>query len=292
MITSMTGYGRGTNTHNGLEVTVEIRSVNNRFLDISLKLPRSLSAFEQHIREAISKSIKRGRVNVWVALKGDEDKSTKFTLNHGMVKEYVRLATELEEKYGFPGKPAIEQIMALPDVVTIEPEEQADEEIWQCADIAISQALQELDSMRIREGEEIYKDFENRIDALDILAERVKKIADDGPKIELSKLKERVKRLIDNDELDEYRLELEMALISDRIDISEECTRFFSHIVLFRELLNKAESQGRKLNFLLQEMNREANTMASKTFTPEISHLVVSMKEEIEKIREQVQNIE
>jgi uncharacterized protein (TIGR00255 family) len=292
MITSMTGYGRGSASYGDMEIIVELRSVNNRFLDVSLKLPHTFTAYEQQIRELIGAHISRGRVSVWMVLKGTEETSTNFSVNHSLVKRYLNAARELNEKYGVQGELNIASILALPDVLVMDVEKDADESNWVCARQALVQALEQMSSMRRREGSEIYKDFVARIDELELYVQRMKDLSEHGPDLELSKLKERVKRLIGNEKIDDYRLEMELALISDRIDISEEITRFFSHITLFREMMNEEPSQGRKLNFLLQEMNREANTMASKAFTAEISHLVVKIKEEIEKIREQVQNIE
>jgi uncharacterized protein (TIGR00255 family) len=292
MITSMTGYGRGGASCGEIEITVELRSVNNRYLDVTLKIPHILSIYERQIRESIGAYVGRGRVNVCMMLKGEEEKENSFSVNHSLVKQYLTAARELNEKYGVQGELNIASILALPDVLVMDVKEDADESVWLCAKQALIQSLEQLIAMRRREGEEIYKDFVARIDELEVCVQRMKELSEHGPEIELLKLKERVKRLIDNEKMDDYRLEMELALISDRIDISEEITRFISHITLFREMMNEEPSQGRKLNFLLQEMNREANTMASKAFTAEISHLVVKIKEEIEKIREQVQNIE
>jgi uncharacterized protein (TIGR00255 family) len=292
MITSMTGYGRGSASYGDMEIIVELRSVNNRFLDVSLKLPHTFTAYEQQIRELIGAHISRGRVSVWMVLKGTEETTNNFSVNHSLVKRYLNAARELNEKYGVQGELNIASILALPDMLVMDVEEDADESNWVCARQALVQALEQMSAMRRREGSEICKDFVARIDALEVCVQQMKELSEHGPDLELSKLKERVKRLIGNEKIDDYRLEMELALISDRIDISEEITRFVSHITLFREMMNEEPSQGRKLNFLLQEMNREANTMASKAFTSEISHLVVKIKEEIEKIREQVQNIE
>jgi len=292
MITSMTGYGRGTGSNSFLEITAEVRSVNNRFLDISLKLPKSLSIFEQQVRELVGKHVARGRVNVWMSINGQDDKTNKFIVNNALVEAYIKIADQIAQQYGIEGNLTIDQIMILPDVIAVESEEAADEETWAIAKTALEEALSQLAEMRRREGVEMEKDFVERINTLESLSNRIEALAVKGPEMELSKIRERVKRLLDNEQIDEYRLEMELALISDRIDISEECIRFKSHITLFREMLQEVKSQGRKLNFLLQEMNREANTMASKAYTAEISHLVVKIKEEIEKVREQVQNIE
>ncbi len=292
MIASMTGYGSGAHAVNGVEISVEVRSVNNRYLDISFKLPKRLSVYEQHVREIVAKYVSRGRINVWMSIKGEEDKSSSFVVNHALVDAYMRIANEIAERHGVSGALTLEQIITLPDVIAVDLDESADEQTWECAKTALEEALAQMLEMRRREGVEIKKDFIERIDALESLVNDIEKLSKTGPEIELSRLRDRVKRFLDNEQIDEYRLELELALISDRIDISEECTRFKSHITLFREMLEDDKSQGRKLNFLLQEMNREANTMASKSFTSEISHDVVKIKEEIEKIREQVQNIE
>lgn len=288
----MTGYGGSANAVDNIEISVEVRSVNNRFLDISFKLPKKLSVYEQQVREIVGKYVSRGRVNVWMAIKGEEDKSNSFVVNHALVDAYVRIAKEIAERHGVGGALTIDQIMTLPDVIAVDVDEGADEKTWECAKAALEEALTQMVEMRRREGVEIKKDFVERIASLEALVNDIEKLSQNGPEVELSKLKDRVRRQLDNDQVDEYRLELELALIADRVDISEECTRFRSHITLFREMLEDEKSQGRKLNFLLQEMNREANTMASKAFTSEISHNVVKIKEEIEKIREQVQNIE
>lgn len=287
----MTGYGHGTFAKNGLEVTVEIKSVNNRFLDVAVKLPKLLYLYEQNIRELVAAYINRGRVSIWINHKGAAEEVNSFTVNHILLGAFKKAAQEIKEQHGIGGELSLEQILALPDVITTTLTE-GNEETWQVAKIAVEMALKELVSMRNREGAEIHKDFVDRMKTLTDYVMRVNELSLLGPKQELDKLKDRVKRLITHEQIDEYRLELELALLSDKIDISEECTRFSSHIALFREMLKSPKSQGRQLNFLLQEMNREANTMASKAYTAEISHTVVKMKEEIEKIREQVQNIE
>lgn len=291
MISSMTGYGQGVQTTEKYKISVEIKSVNNRYLDVSLKLPRVLSLYEQKVRELVGAFVNRGRVSIWMNLKNVGEQTQNFAVNHELLHAYVSLVDEIKGKHRLAGDLTLEQVLALPDVITIDAEK-ADEDVWRCAKSALEMALKELVTMRNREGEEMKKDFVARLDTLSEYVDNVETLSAQGPREELAKLKERAKRLVDNEQLDEYRLELELAIISDRIDVSEECTRFNSHITLFREMLEDATSQGRQLNFLLQEMNREANTMASKAYTAEISHTVVKMKEEIEKIREQVQNIE
>ncbi len=291
MISSMTGYGQGVQIIENYEISVEVKSVNNRFLDVSLKLPRILSSYEQKVREVVGTFIKRGRISVWMNLKNVGEQTQSFSVNHELLHAYLSAVEEVRQKHGLSGELSLEQLFALPDVMTFETEK-ADEKVWLGAKSALESAMRDLVVMRNREGEEIEKDFVERLNTLSDYVGTVSTLSAMGPREELEKLKERARRLVNNEQLDEYRLELELAIISDRIDVSEECTRFNSHITLFREMLNDSASQGRQLNFLLQEMNREANTMASKAYTAEISHTVVKIKEEIEKIREQVQNIE
>ncbi|RPI00035.1 MAG: YicC family protein [Calditrichaeota bacterium] len=292
MVNSMTGYGRGGHICGELEVVAEIRSVNNRFLDIAFKFPKKLANFEQQARDIISAVIGRGRINVWIGMNGAQEIEQSLTINHPLVANYLHVAKDVESTYHLKNDITVKDLLVLPDVLIAEAGESADEESWEATKIALKKALEEMSAMRRREGEELCKDLILRINELERYLFNMQDLSRNAPELELGKLKERVKRLIDREQVDEYRLEMEMALIADRIDISEEITRFFSHITLFRELLQDESSQGRKLNFLLQEMNREANTMASKAYTSEISHLVVKIKEEIEKIREQVQNIE
>jgi len=288
----MTGYGSSIKKSKDIEVSVEVRSVNNRFMDISLKLPKSLSNYEQNIRGLVNHYVTRGRINIWVVLKQEEEKYENLELNQGLVEAYLRLAKEVSEKYNVPNNLDVRQIFELPDVISFEPEEAADERIWACTEESLKEAMKQLNDMRKREGREIYKDFQTRISLLQKYINDIEDIAENGPEIEMDKMRQRVRKIIAGKKVDQDRLETEMAIIADKIDITEECTRFRSHNTAFLELLDAETSQGRKLNFLLQEMNREANTMASKAFTSDISHLVVKIKEEVEKIREQVQNIE
>ncbi|MDZ7722136.1 MAG: YicC/YloC family endoribonuclease [candidate division KSB1 bacterium] len=292
MITSMTGYGQSVVMENRIEVNTEVRSVNNRYLDISLKTPKSLSNYEGEIRELVGKYAARGRVNLWVTVKREEEKYENLDVNHALVTAYLRLGRELSDQYGVDNNLDVKRLFELPDVIIFETEDQADQAVWNCAKKSIKEALIQMKTMRDREGKEIEADFRARIKRLKSVVNDVESIALNGPKIELEKLRERVRGLVSKKQLNEPRLETELAIIADKIDISEECTRFSSHNTVFLELLDKPVSQGRKLNFLLQEMNREANTMAAKAFTSDILARGCRAKEEIEKIREQVQNIE
>jgi uncharacterized protein (TIGR00255 family) len=292
MLKSMTGYGRGIAKRDDIEITVEVRSVNNRFLDLVLKLPRTFSNFEQKVRELVAKYVRRGRINVWIGITSGDDKYRHLSVNKDLVDVYLRAAKDLSEKLDIEHRIDIDNLLTLPDIFVAENEENADEETWQCIDEALSCALEELNAMRVNEGEALWQDFDKRIQNLEHLIQTIDDIAVNRPPEEFKKLRERVSKLFPAENCDEGRLEQELAILADRIDITEECVRFRSHNRLFMELLNGEEAQGRKLNFLLQEMNREANTIGAKATSAEISHLVVNVKEEIERIREQVQNVE
>ncbi len=274
-----------------MEITVEVRSVNNRFLDLIIKTPRSLTNYEQQIRDIVGKFVKRGRVNVWIGITNEAEKYQELILNKPLVKTYLDIALELKE-LDVPGQVDINQLLTLPEILTVDSENDVEESTWLCAKSALEQALGEMNKMRVAEGNELYKDFVARVNQLEDVISKVQKLAESAPVEQMDKLRNRVKRLVPDTIVDEGRLEMELAIIADRIDITEECVRFHSHNKLFLEMLKDDESQGRKLNFLLQEMNREANTIGSKTSNPEVSHLVVQIKDQVEKIREQIQNIE
>jgi uncharacterized protein (TIGR00255 family) len=292
MLSSMTGYGRGISRNENLEVTAEVRSVNNRFLDVVIKMPKSLSNYEQKIREQIARSISRGRLNVWITFTGGEVQFRNLTVNKPLLAAYTRLAKEIQKEFDVQGSLDINRLFELQDVFVQNGTDSADEETWMLVREALDEALVQLSDMRGREGVELKKDIAARIAHLSKTVTDIERLAKGRPVEELDKLRSRIQPLMKNEIVDAGRFEMELAIIADRIDISEECVRFHCHNKLFSELLESQESSGRRLNFLLQEMNREANTIGSKAASSEISHLVVEIKEEIERIREQIQNVE
>jgi uncharacterized protein (TIGR00255 family) len=209
-----------------------------------------------------------------------------------LAKAYKRLLVELQHELEIPGEIGIEHVIALPDLITMEGNEEKAEETWAVVLHSLENALHELVEMRHREGQELLVDLKKRLELLENNITNIESVAVDRSHTAMDKLRERVSNLMKNKEIDEGRLEQEIALLADRLDITEECVRFHSHNKLFLESLESKEAPGRKLNFLLQEMNREANTIGAKASDAQISHIVVAVKEEIEKIREQVQNIE
>lgn len=292
MIASMTGFGRAVVKQNDIEITIEIRSVNNRFLDLSLRIPRILSIYEQNIKDLVGKILSRGRINISITVANGNDTTNNLTLNRPLASAYARLAQEMKNELGLSGEINVSQMLLLPDIINADIPPEENEKYWSCAEIALNKALAEVQSMREREGIELRKDFETRLHHLEELLQKIETLVANRPQVELDKLRQRIKMLLKEEKIDEGRLEMELAFLADRLDVTEECIRFHSHNKAFLLMLDTESAPGRKLNFLLQEMNREVNTIGSKASSAEISHVVVEIKDEVEKLREQVQNIE
>ncbi len=296
MLTSMTGFGRGEHTGEfGISVTAEIRSVNSRFLETSVRLPRTMSEREFEVREIIRKGLGRGKINLNVTItSGDDAASVALTVNEVAARGYFLLLDKLRTVAGVTAEITLRDLTSFNDVFISDGAgtDRAAEE-WNVVQESIRKAIDSLNGMRQQEGAELEKDFRNRIANLESIVTAVEQQSKDAAKDEYTALKQRVAELIgDSAVLNSERLELEIALLAERLDITEEIVRFRSHIKFFLEALESKEPSGRKLNFLLQEMNREINTMGSKSTNAAIAHVVVGAKEEMEKIREQVQNIE
>ena len=296
MLTSMTGFGRGEHTGEfGISVTAEIRSVNSRFLETSVRLPRTMSEREFEVREIIRKGLGRGKINLNVTItSGDDAASVALTVNEVAARGYFLLLDKLRTVAGVTAEITLRDLTSFSDVFVSDGAgtDRAAEE-WNVVQESIRKAIDSLNGMRQQEGAELEKDFRNRIANLESIVNAVEVQSKDAAKDEYTALKQRVAELIgDSAVLNSERLELEIALLAERLDITEEIVRFRAHIKFFLEALESKEPSGRKLNFLLQEMNREINTMGSKSTNAAIAHVVVGAKEEMEKIREQVQNIE
>jgi uncharacterized protein (TIGR00255 family) len=292
MIISMTGFGRGQYNLDGYEAVVEVRSLNHRFLDVAMRLPRGLGAYEQAVKDFVRTKVNRGRINVAITLKSETDSEFGLSVDEETARRYKHLLETLIKKLDLPGPVTLEHLLQFSDILTIAEESALPEQAWTCVEKALSLAMDEMNAMRLREGQEIVNDLRDRLNSLQEKIERIKTHAASRSKSEFEKLYKRLSAMIDTKELDRTRLELEVALLADRVDITEECTRFQSHNTLFLEALEDSEPAGRKLNFLLQEMNREANTIGAKANDAQTAHLVVGIKEEVEKLREQIQNIE
>jgi uncharacterized protein (TIGR00255 family) len=292
MIASMTGYGRGEATSKGITVAVELRSVNSRFLEVTTRLPRSLSLRENEIKEIIRKKISRGKVNLLTTVERDTNGELPLAINASAAKQYYKLLNQLRKTVKLKESVKLEHLLRFSEVLEQPAVEDVDEKEWEVTQKALNGALDDLARMRQNEGDELGKDFRARIATIEQTLSRVEALSKEQVPVERARLRERIQSILDNETIDEGRLEMELALLADRLDVTEECVRFRSHNKFFIAALDDKESSGRKLNFLVQEMNREANTIGSKSSASEIAHLVVGVKEELEKIREQLQNIE
>lgn len=292
MISSMTGYGRGEASVDGIATAVEIRSVNSRFLEVTARLPRSLTLRENDVKDLIRRRMNRGKITLVATVDRESSANIPLKINVSAARGYHRLLNELRKAVKSRESVKLEHLLRFSEVIEQESLETTDDHEWEVLQMSLEAAITELIRMRRNEGAELKKDFEARIRSLNEMIGRVDLLSKDQMPVERERLRERVNQLLQAPSFDEQRLELELALIADKLDITEECVRFRSHNKFFLEALEESEAVGRKLNFLVQEMNREANTIGSKASSADISHVVVGIKEELEKIREQLQNVE
>ena len=293
MANSMTGYGRAEVSAEGRKFTTEIKSVNNRYLDLNIRLPRQLNPFEAKIREELKKTIHRGKVDVYISCENLEDQGTKVRYNRTLAGEYLQSIRSISEDYGLPVNLSAERLSQYPEVLVLETADEVNEELPLPLLSSVQKAAEQFSEARAREGAFITEDLLRKLDGLQ---EGVEKIRANAPVI-LEKyragLYARMKEILQDTQIDETRILQEAALYSDKICVDEEMVRLESHIRAVRaELRKKDESVGRKLDFLAQELNREANTILSKTDNAESADIAIGLKTEIEKIREQIQNLE
>ncbi|NUO18605.1 YicC family protein [bacterium] len=292
MIYSMTGFGRGEATEDGTTVSAELRTLNNRYFDFGLRAPRTISNFESELRELCRKGVERGKITLTlneVRATGAMVARIDFDAARRVAGQLQDLCTDLRITESIH----LEHLLQFPEVITpVDPPEVA-ERTLRLAAAATERAIENLRQMRLEEGQVLTRDMMERLDVITGALEEVRKAQEGLPTRALEKLRDRIQRLVPSESYDSNRLEMELALIADRLDITEECVRLDGHVGAFRKSLDKPDGPvGKKLGFLLQEMNREANTISSKTSSLEISHLTVSIREEIERLREQVQNLE
>lgn len=292
MISSMTGFGRSESKYNGTAISVEIRSLNHRFLDVELRLPKKLSLHELDIKDLVSAQLSRGKVNVTVVMKGEQVQSSGLTIDKELASTYIRLLNDLKQELKIDDSIKLEQLLNFPDIITVDTSTSLGEGLWESVQQTIEVALADLKEMRQKEGSQLGNDLAARIVTIDKRIVLVEEQSKQKSKEEFARLRNKVDELRISEFADQGRLEMEVALLADKVDVTEECIRFKSHNKLFLELLKNGKSEGRKLNFLVQEMHREANTIGAKANDACIAHLVVEIKEEIEKLREQIQNIE
>ncbi len=288
----MTGFATLQTDFNQSEITCEVRSLNSRYLEIIVKLPRALADLENPIKEIIRRKITRGKITFNLSFSSLTGELQNLKIDPETVRIYKNLLEQIQQAADIRQEITLDHLLFFKDIITYEEESNVDEALTQKIYQITEQVMDNLNTMRANEGENLRQDLLQRLERIETLTREVARLGEKNPRQEFDRLYKRLLALINQEKIDANRLELELALLSDKVDITEETIRMQSHIQLFRENLNAGSPIGKKLNFLLQEMHREANTMSNKATMIEISHRVVTIKEEVEKMREQIQNVE
>ena len=289
---SMTGFGKAELITKDGKFTIEATSVNNRFLEVSARLPRAFSIFEAKVKKLVNSMVSRGKISLWVGYEESNDSPDKFLINIAALKAYYNQLSEFKAEMKLSGQVEISDLLQLPDIARPEKEAINELAIWPSIEKTLLSALKQLIIMRGKEGAAMKKDMSGRLTKLAACLKDVSLLSANYVEVYRDKLKRRIDELIDSASIDNGRLEEEIAIFAEKADITEECTRLASHIKQYRQVLKLAEPVGKKLNFILQEMNREANTIASKSSDFDVSSVAIMMKDEIEKLRELAQNVE
>ncbi len=292
MIRSMTGFGRGHQVLGGRDITVEIRAVNHRYYEFSSRLPRTYTFAEEKLKALLQGKISRGKVEVSVLVQNVTAVSEKITANKEVIAEYVAALREIKDELELSDDLSLSSIMRLPDAFTVVKEEADEEQMWLDLKTVAEEALENFIKMRETEGERMRADIAGRLDTIENNVEFIEKRSPIIVESYRKRLYDKMCEVLEGKGIDENRILLEAGIFSEKTAVDEETVRLRSHIAQFREMLNSAEPIGRKLDFLVQEMNRETNTIGSKVQDIEVTKIVVDQKSEIEKIREQIQNIE
>ena len=292
MVKSMTGYGRAVETVNGREFTVELRSVNNRYLDCNVKLPRSLTFAEEAVKQAVKATISRGKVDVFITVRSESASDVKITLNAAMVEGYLNAMKQMVSDYGVQDDISVSVISRMPEVFSVEKPEVDEEQLLADLMGVVKQALANYDAMRAAEGKALEADLRSRGNTILELLSKVE--AGNGQTVVdyRTRLYNKLQEVLANTNIDESRILTEAAIFADKVAVDEETVRLRSHLEQMNNMLTTGGAIGRKLDFLLQEMNRESNTIGSKCSDVQLARIVVDIKAELEKIREQTQNIE
>jgi uncharacterized protein (TIGR00255 family) len=293
MITSMTGFGRGESSSNGYQVTVEIKTLNSRYLDISVRMPQSIQDKEIKLKENVQKHLSRGKVNLNINVDRSKSAGPDIKLNEELVKSYSSILRNLRSTGNIDEPVTVGDLLQFNDIFETRKEDEEEVRIiWECTKIALETALDNLNTMRQNEGRELKEDLSNLVTGISSLLDEVIVLSDKrAPEIR-EKLKTRIQKMITEEQIDPDRMEMEIAMLVDKMDINEEVIRLQSHLKFFLEALEAEEPVGRRLNFLCQEINRELNTIGSKANDSTVAHHIVLGKEKLEQVREQVQNIE
>lgn len=292
VLKSMTGYGRNEAVEGGKKILCEIKSVNHRYSDYNIKVPKYYGFLEDKVREYASKYIQRGKVDIYIAVQSYEESDKEISVNMELAKSYIDALKKLRDEFSLRDDVSVMSIARFPDIFTLEQKEENEEEIWEAVKRVLEPALSSFNAMREREGERIQKDLEARIEYMKALAKKVDERSPETVNEYKNRLYEKIKEVLENKDIDDARVLTEVAIFADKVAVNEEMVRLASHFVEFYNICASGEPAGRKLDFLIQEINREINTTGSKAGDIEIAKIVVELKAETEKLREQIQNIE
>lgn len=292
MIKSMTGFGRSEIVKGNRKISVEIKSVNHRYLEAGIKMPKKLNVFESRMRDLLKKYATRGKIDIFINYEDDSESQVNLKFNQNIADEYMAIFNNMSEKYNLKNDMTVGGLARFPEVITMDEVQEDEEELWHFIEEAMKAALEQFVNTRILEGENLKKDLLGKLDHMEELVEFVEKRSPEIMKEYRSKLESKVKELLGDTTIDESRIATEVIIYADKICVDEETVRLRSHIEHARKCLNEEGGIGRKMDFIAQEMNREANTTLSKANDIEISNAAIDLKTEIEKVREQIQNIE
>ncbi len=292
MLKSMTGYGRYEEIAGGKKIMAEIKSVNHRYADYSIKIPRYYGFLEDKLRCLIAERVTRGKIDVFITIESYGESDRDIILNEELTRDYLNALRELRDKFGLPDDISVMSVARYPDIFKTERRDEDEEEIWALVEHTVNQALDAFCDMRSREGGRIEKDLRGRIEYMKTLAAKVDELSPKTVEAYKERLYAKIKELLEDREIDETRLLTEVAIFADKVAVNEETVRLSSHFEEFYRIIESGEPAGRKLDFLIQEINRETNTIGSKAQDVEVAKIVVTLKGEIEKLREQIQNIE
>ena len=292
MIKSMTGFGRSEIVKGNRKISVEIKSVNHRYLEAGIKMPKKLNVFESRMRDLLKKYATRGKIDIFINYEDDSESQVNLKFNQNIADEYMAIVNNMSEKYNLKNDMTVGGLARFPEVITMDEVQEDEEELWHFIEEAMKAALEQFVNTRILEGENLKKDLLGKLDHMEELVAFVEKRSPEIMKEYRSKLESKVKELLGDTTIDESRIATEVIIYADKICVDEETVRLRSHIEHARKCLNEDGGIGRKMDFIAQEMNREANTTLSKANDIEISNAAIDLKTEIEKVREQIQNIE
>ena len=292
MVKSMTGYGSAKGQAEGLEISVELKSVNNRFLDTAVRLPRSFLFAEDAVKSAVQSHISRGKVDVFVTVDSASAGNMTVKVNEPLLRGYIDALRHISEEYSLENDLTALSVSRFPDLLSVEKSDMDAEAIAAAIVSVTEQALCDFDAMRLREGEKLRDDVLNRLNTVDTLVSAVEREAPNTVAKYRSRLEQKMTEVLGTAGIDESRILAEAAIFADHIAVDEETVRLRSHMSQLRTMINGSAPTGKRIDFLMQEFNREANTIGSKCQNSDIAHIVVDLKSEIEKIREQIQNIE